>query len=304
MIDISLLGCGGMLPLPKRFLTSLLLRHDGHNVLIDCGESTQVAIHLSGFSSKNIDHILITHFHGDHVCGLPGLLMTIANNHRTEPLHIWGGTGLTRIVQGLMVVCTQLPFEVVIHELSFKEASEFTTGALHWQTQPVKHRVPCLAYSAYLPRIGRFDAAKAQALGIPVKYWSYLQKGQTIDYDGQYFTPDDVLGQARRGLRVSYATDCRPSQALIELVRDSDLFIAEGLYGDESKREDAASKGHMIFSEAAEMAKAAQVKELWLTHFSPAMLKPWEHLDDVRQIFANTHLGGNNKQCSLRFSEE
>lgn len=93
MLDICLLGCGGMMPLPKRFLTSLLIRHEGSNVLIDCGESTQVALHMSDFSTKNIDHIIFTHYHGDHVGGLPGLLMTIANNHRTEPPLGWYRAG-------------------------------------------------------------------------------------------------------------------------------------------------------------------------------------------------------------------
>lgn len=304
MLDVCLLGCSGMMPLPKRFLTALLIRHEGSNVLIDCGEGTQVALHMSGFSTKNIDHILFTHYHGDHVGGLPGLLMTIANNHRTEPLHIWGGTGLERIVNGLCVICGGLPFKLVLHELSFKEPQTFTTGALEWRTQPVKHRVPCLAYSCYLPRAGRFDVERAKAAGIPVQYWSRLQKGEEIEVDGQRFKPSDVLGETRRGLRVSYATDCRPAPALVEMVRDSDLFVAEGLYGDSAKQKDAASKGHMVYTEAARMAAEANVKELWFTHFSPAMLNPKEFLPQAREIFPNCHAGHNLKQTTIRFDEE
>ena len=304
MLDVCLLGCGGMMPLPKRFLTALLVRHEGSNVLIDCGEATQVALHLSGFSTKNIDHILFTHYPGDHVGGLPGLLMTIANNHRTEPLHIWGGSGLERIVRGLTVICGPLPFEVVLHELSFKEPSHFMTGELEWTTQPVKHRVPCLAYSCYLPRAGRFDVERAREAGIPVQLWSHLQKGETVTHEGRTFTPADVLGPARRGLRLSYATDCRPAPALCELVRDSDLFIAEGLYGDPAKQKDAASKGHMVFTEAAALARDAQVRELWFTHYSPAMLNPKEFLNEARAIFPNAHTGRNLKTATLRFDEE
>ncbi|MDO4280016.1 MAG: ribonuclease Z [Peptococcaceae bacterium] len=304
MLDVCLLGCGGMMPLPKRFLTSLLIRHDGSNVLIDCGESTQVALHMSGFSTKNIDHILITHFHGDHVGGLPGLLMTIANNHRTEPLHIWGGQGLARIIRGLTVICGALPFELVIHELSFKERQTFQTGALEWTVQPVKHRVPCLAYSCYLPRGGRFDLARAEAAGIPKQYWSLLQKGESVEVDGHVFQPSDVLGAPRRGLRVSYATDCRPAPALVELVRDSDLFVAEGLYGDPAKQHDAAIKGHMVYSEACRIAAEANVRELWFTHFSPAMINPKEHLEAARKIFANCHVGHNLKMTTLRFDDD
>ena len=304
MLDVCLLGCGGMMPLPKRFLTALLVRHEGSCVLIDCGEATQVALHLSGFSARHIDHILFTHYHGDHVGGLPGLLMTIANNHRTEPLHLWGGKGLERIVRGLTVICGPLPFELVLHELPFKEVSHFKTGDLEWTTQPVKHRVPCLAYSCYLPRSGRFDVERAKAAGIPVQLWSHLQNGESVTHEGRTFQPEDVLGPARRGLRLSYATDCRPAPALAELVRESDLFVAEGLYGDCDKQQDAASKGHMVFCEAAQLAADADVKELWFTHYSPAMLNPKDYLARAREIFPNCYSGHNLKTTTLRFEEK
>lgn len=306
MIDVTLLGCGGMLPLPKRFLTSLLVRHQGKSVLIDCGESTQVAIHLSPYSTKQIDHIVFTHFHGDHVTGLPGLLLTIANSHRTEPVHLWGGTGLQRIVSGLTVVCDKLPYQLILHEIPYHTPVCFQTGDLLWETLPVKHRVPCLAYSFSLPRQGKFDAAKAKALGIPVDYWSHLQKGEIIKEPetGECWYPEDVLGAPRQGLKVTYATDCRPSEALIDMAMHSDLFVAEGLYGDPNKKKDAAEKGHMVYQEAAQMAKMAQVKDLWLTHFSPAMLNPKEHLYAAQNIFPNTTVGYNLLTTTLRFKED
>lgn len=301
MLDVCLLGCGGMMPLPKRFLTSLLIRHEGSNVLIDCGESTQVALHMSEFSTKNIDHILITHYHGDHVGGLPGLLMTIANNHREEPLHIWGGVGLERIVRGLCVICGPLPFELVLHELSFKETSTFTTGDLEWTALPVKHRVPCLSYSCHLPRAGKFDIERAKANEVPMQYWSRLQKGEVIEEDGRTIRPEDVLGAPRRGLKVSYATDCRPSEAIVEMIEGSDLFVAEGLYGDSAKQADSAKKGHMVYTEAATMAKKAGVERLWFTHYSPAMLNPKEFLPQAQAIFPQAECGHNLKSITLRF---
>lgn len=302
MLDICLLGCGGMLPLPKRFLTSLLIRHGGKSILIDCGESTQVALHLCGWSVKQIDHILITHFHGDHVVGLPGLFMTMGNNGRTEPVHIWGNPGLEYILHGLLVVCPQLPFSVVCHDVT-EIGFQFQAGDLQVQALPVEHRIPCLSYSLSLPRTGKFDVAKAKARNIPLQYWTPLQRGETITDGEQVYSPDDVLGAPRRGLKLTYATDCRPSAELVTLAQDSDLFVAEGLYGDNEKRPGAAEKGHMVFSEAATMASKANVKELWLTHYSPAMLDPEEYLYVAQDIFPNTKCGSNIMTTTLRFRE-
>lgn len=302
MLDVCLLGCGGMLPLPKRFLTSLLIRHGGKSILIDCGESTQVALHLCGWSVKQIDHIFITHFHGDHVVGLPGLLMTMGNNGRTEPVHIWGNPGLAYILNGLLVVCPQLPFSVICHDVT-EVSYQFEAGALQVQALPVEHRIPCLSYSLSLPRSGKFDAARAKAQNIPIQYWTPLQQGETVTDGGHTYYPKDVLGAARRGLKITYATDCRPSAELVTLARDSDLFVAEGLYGDDEKQAGAAEKGHMVFSEAAAMASKANVRELWLTHYSPAMLDPEEYLYVAQDIFPNTKCGSNIMTTTLRFQE-
>lgn len=304
MIDVCLLGCGGMMPLPRRYLTSLIVRVDGSSILIDCGEATQIALHQTTFSPAHVDHILITHFHGDHVSGLPGLLLTIANNHRTAPLHIWGGKGLAKIVRGLTVICERLPFSLEIHELPYKEASTFVTGSLTWTTCPVRHRVPCLAYRADLPRVGRFDLERAKAQDIPMKFWSRLQRGETIKEGGQTWQPSDVLGPDRRGIRLTYATDCRPSESLVALAENSDLLIAEGLYGDPEKQKDAAEKGHMVYHEAATLARDASVEELWLTHYSPAMMRPKEWLSVAQNIFPNSHCGTDLMMKTLVYRED
>lgn len=304
MIDVCLLGSGGMMPLPYRNLTSLIVRVEGSSVLIDCGEATQIALYQTTFSPAHIDHILITHFHGDHVSGLPGLLLTIANNHRTEPLHIWGGQGLAKIVRGLTVICDRLPFALKIHELPFKEETTFQTGSLTWTTCPVRHRVPCLAYRADLPRAGRFDLERAKAQDIPMKFWSRLQRGEEVTEKGKTWVPEDVLGPDRPGIRLTYATDCRPSQQLVKLAQDSDLLIAEGLYGDPKKQKDAAEKGHMVFGEAATLARDAMVDELWLTHYSPALLRPKEWLPVAKRIFPNSHCGVDLMMKTLVYPEE
>lgn len=302
MLDVCLLGCGGMLPLPKRFLTSLLVRYQGKGILIDCGESTQVALHLCGWSVKQIDHMLITHFHGDHVLGLPGLWMTMGNNGRTEPVHLWGNPGLEQIVEGLMVVCPQLPFEVICHDITACDY-QFEANGLQIRAVPVEHRVPCLAYSITLPRPGKFDAVRAKASGIPLQYWGALQKGETITDGELTYYPEDVLGAPRKGLKITYATDCRPSEEIVSLAQDSDLFVAEGLYGDAEKQQGASEKGHMVYSEAAQMAHAANAAELWLTHYSPAMTNAEEFLCNAADIFPNTKCGTNLMRTTLKFQE-
>lgn len=302
MIDVCLLGCGGMLPMPERFLTSLLLRHEGKHILIDCGESTQVALHLCGWGFKQIDTILITHFHGDHVVGLPGLLMTMGNNGREEPVHVYGGIGLSEILQGLLVVCPQLPFAVVCHEIV--SGSRFSAGKLEVEALAVEHRVPCLAYSLSLPRAGKFDVQRAKSLQIPMQYWNRLQHGETVVEAERLYHPEDVLSPPRRGLKITYCTDCRPSDAIVTLAAGSDLMVAEGLYGDPEKQSGAAEKGHMVFAEAAAMAQKAQVQKLWLTHYSPAMRNPQEYLSTAREIFANTYCGENLMTMTLYFQDE
>ena len=291
------------MPLPERFLTSMLVRHKGKCVLVDCGESTQVALHLCGWSTKQIDHILITHFHGDHVLGLPGLFMTMGNNGRTEPVHVWGNPGLQQIMDGLMVVCSQLPFEVICHDIT-QTGYTFMAGELEIKAIPVQHRVPCLAYSLQLSRCGKFDAEKAKKNQVPLVYWNRLQHGETVETEDRVYVPQDVLGPDRKGLKITYATDCRPGKHIVELAKDSDLFIAEGLYGDPEKQQGAAEKGHMVYAEAAKMAKEADVKELWLTHYSPALTVPEEQLKYAKEIFEPVFCGKNLKKTTLRFEED
>lgn len=300
MIDVCLLGCGGMMPLPDRYLTSLLVRNDGRCLLIDCGEGTQLALRKSGFSFKNIDNIFLTHFHADHTAGLPGLLLTMGNCDRVEPVTIYGPPGVNRIVNAVLSLCGNLPFDVRAYELIDK--SEINIGKLVVKNLAVEHRVTCYAYSIELDRQGKFDPVKAQQLGIPVKMWKVLQSGKSIENDdGTIWKPEDVLGPQRKGLKLSYCTDTRPVKRLDNFVMDSDLFICEGMYGDKDKLQSVREKKHMLFSEAATIAVNANVGELWLTHYSPALDDPQEYLYMASDIFPNTQIGHNVKKTTLYF---
>lgn len=290
MLDVCLLGTGGMLPLPDRYLTALLARYNGRKLLIDCGEGTQVTMRMLGWGYKTLDIICFTHYHGDHVTGLPGLLLTLNNTGRTEPLTLIGPPGLKRVVDGLTIVSRDIGFPLKYIELPYEKQS-LQVGEFYITVLPVPHNVKCFAYTIENKRLPKFMVEKAQANQVPQRIWKKLQQGETVEYEGCTYTPDMVLGEARKGIKVSYSTDCRPIQQLEELVADSDLFICEGMYTDDEYLDQVKKHKHMLASEAAQVAKKADVKELWLTHFSPALPTSYINIDKVKQIFPNTIAG-------------
>lgn len=303
MIDVCLLGTGGMMPLPYRALTSLMVRYNGMNVLIDCGEGTQVSIKQQGWTVKPIDVICFTHFHADHISGLPGLLLTLGNAERTEPLTMIGPKRLEKIVNALRMIAPELPFPIRFIELEEEEES-YTFNGLRINAFKVNHNIACYGYSLELDRAGKFDVEKAKAQEIPMPFWNKLQKGETIETDGKVYTPDMVLGAERKGLKLTYCTDSRPTKGIIKNAKDSDLFICEGMYGEPEKDAKAKEYKHMTFYEAAEMAKEAAVKEMWLTHYSPSLVRPQDYEEKVRKIFPNTIVAKDRRTTTLLFDED
>ena len=303
MLDVCLVGTGGMMPLPRRWLTALMTRYKGSSLLIDCGEGTQVAIKEKGWSFKPIDVICFTHFHGDHISGLPGLLLTMGNADRTEPLTLIGPKGLERVVNALRVIAPELPFELKFIEISGPEQVLEING-YRITAFRVNHNVICYGYTLEILRQGKFSLERAREQGIPLEYWNPLQKGNIIEADGMVYTPDMVLGPARKGLKVTYTTDTRPTESILKHAKGSDLFICEGMYGEDDKLEKAKGYKHMTFREAAVLAKAAEVEEMWLTHYSPSLIRPDEYMDMVRGIFSNAYPGKDGKTMELNFEED
>ncbi len=302
MLDICLLGTGGMMPLPHRWLTSLMARYNGQSILIDCGEGTQIAMKEKGWSPKPIDIICFTHYHADHISGLPGMLLTMGNAERTEPLLMIGPKGLTRVVGALRVIAPELPFEIACAEIAETEQT-FSFPGFRIEAFRVNHNVVCYGYNIVIDRIGKFDVERAMSLNIPRNYWNPLQKGEIIELDGHTYTPDMVLGSPRKGLKVTYCTDTRPTDSIVRNAAQADLFICEGMYGEPEKAQKAKEYKHMTFYEAARLAKEAGVQELWLTHYSPSLIRPDDYMPEVRNIFPNAVAAKDGRSVELLFAD-
>lgn len=291
------------MPLPGRWLTALVLRYNGSQLLIDCGEGTQVAMKKAGISSKPVDIICFTHYHADHISGLPGFLLSMGNAERTEPLTIIGPKGVERIVNSLRVIAPELPFEIKYIELTQPE-EEIRLNGYVINAYRVNHGILCYGYSVNIERAGKFDAVKARELNIPINLWNVLQRGNTVEVEGVEYTPDMVMGLPRKGIKVTYCTDSRPMDVIVSYAKDADLFICEGMYGEPDKLAKAKEYKHMTMYEAAELAAKSNVREMWLTHYSPSMAHPEEYMDKVKEIFPASTASRDGKSITLKFEED
>jgi ribonuclease Z len=280
-----------------------MLRYNGSSLLIDCGEGTQMTIREKGWSVNPIDTICITHFHADHISGLPGILLAMGNSERTKPLTMIGPRGLEKVVRSLRIIAPELPFDISFIELNGPQ-EEIRREGYVIRAFRVNHKITCYGYSIEIERAGKFDAERAKALNIPLPYWSRLQKGETITDGDNVYNPGMVLGSARKGIKVTYTTDTRPTNSIVENARGADLFICEGMYAEKGDVNNAVKYKHMTFEEAARLAKSAQVGQLWLTHYSPALGRPEPYMDGVKAIFPNAFPGKDRKSIELNFEEE
>lgn len=302
MIDICFLGTGGMMPMPGRWLSSVLLRCGATLTLLDCGEGTQIPWKSLGWGFRQLGAICLTHMHADHVAGLPGVLFMVAHAGRTEPLHIYGPSGTTYITEGLRRIATKLPFPVQVHELKSPQQFELAP-ALHGSCATASHgTTPCLAYRIDLERRPSFQPQQAQALGLPVPLWSQLQRGETVTYNGQTYTPAQVLGPPRRGISLAFITDTRPTASLSTFAHDTDLLICESTYDNPEDLPLAQAREHMLAEEAAKLAQAAHAHSLILTHFSPKIIDVSIAEKAAQRIFSNTRSARDGMIVTLDYA--
>ncbi len=300
MLDVCLPGTGGVIPLENRWLACCWMEVQGSALLIDCGEGTQIALKKAGCKLSRLDTLLITHFHADHIAGLPGLLLTLGNGGKTTPLTIIGPAGLGQVAGSLMVIAPVLPYPVRIGELETGQSGTVELNGLQISYLPLSHGIPCFGYGVKVKRKPVFNPSKAEQLGIPKPLYRTLHAGQPVRLeDGREIEPPMVLDGERKPLFVCYCTDTQPVPSIAEFARGADLLICEGMYGSDELHEKMEERGHMVFSDSAGLAKKAGVKQLWLTHFSPACLNPGESLDAARRIFPDTQAAYDGIRLTL-----
>lgn len=305
MINLVLLGCGGNVPMPNRNLSSLFINYRGHKILIDCGEGTQVSMRMKNCGFKDIDLILITHLHGDHIIGLIGLLSTIGNSGRSDNLTIVGPRGITEAINAIRVLVEYLPYKINIIE-DPKETFSIENDILkdlEISALELEHSTECLGYSLYFNRTPKFNVQKALKNNVPKELWNRLQNSNEIFYNNRTYTSDMVLGDDRKGIKISFVTDTRPLFTIPDFIKDSDLFVCEAMYGDDMDISKAMKNKHMTFTEAANLARLGQVKKLLLTHFSPSLENPHEYLGNATRIFENTIIGEDRLSLSLNYED-
>lgn len=302
-MQVVFLGTGGSWPSPERNVSALAVKMGREVILFDCGEGTQRQLMISSVSFMQIRKIFITHFHGDHFLGLPGLIQSMSLNNRETPLEIYGPEGTIELVHILLELGYFTPtYAVMLHDVQPGDVLEFEDYMV--KVAEANHCVPTLAYSLEEnERPGKFDKSEALELGIPEgKLFSQLQSGKTVEVNGKTFTPEMVLGPPRRGRKFVYTGDTGPSKIIEELAGDADVLVHDAT-ADSSLEEKANEYGHSTARQAAEIAKAANVKLLILTHISPRYENGKKLLDDAKDVFENVVVADDFREFNISYSE-
>jgi len=308
-MEVFVLGTGGMMPLPGRNLTSVLLRREGDLFLFDCGEGTQVSLRKLNLRWKKITTIFISHTHADHITGLPGILMLSSQVERTEPLTIIGPPKIKEYIEtSRKVLDMYVNYDIIIKEIPEPEKPGivYETENLIVRSVPLNHSKVCVGYiMEEKDRPGVFFPEKAKELGVPCgPMWSQLQNGKPVEMkDGKTINPSQVMGDPRKGRKFSFVTDTAFVPGLAEEVAGSDLFICEGMF-DRSLLISAKEKKHLTSFQAATIAKnAGEVKKMGLIHYSPRYTEKElkNLLKEAKEIFPDTFLCRDRMRLEIEY---
>jgi len=300
-MELTFLGTGGSWPSARRNVSSLAVKRGSEVVLFDCGEGTQRQFQRSDISYMETAKIFFTHLHGDHILGLPGLMQTMDLNERDEAVEIYGPPGTKRFVS--LVMSRPLPslsYPIEVTELDDEQVVEF--DGYQVEARRLDHSIENLGYALVEdPRPGRFDKETALELGVPEgPKFSDLQQGEAVEAeDGSIVEPEQVLGDPRRGRKVTYTGDCRPSEATVELAYRSDVLVHEATFCDETER--AHEVGHSTAGQAAFMADKAEVRKLFLTHLSPRYEDPEPIETEARKVFEDAEVPEDLDTFTVKF---
>ncbi len=303
-LEAFVLGTGGMMPLPHRFLTSVLLRREGELFLFDCGEATQISLRKLNLKWKKITAIFISHTHADHITGLPGILMLSAQVDRDEPLYIYGPPKIKEYVEtSRKVLDMYINYEIIVNEI-YDDKVIYQGDGFNISSFTLEHTKPCLGYSLTEDsRPGVFFPEKAESMNVPKgPLWSVLQRGEEVTLDdGSLVKPSDVMGNERAGRKFSFVTDTLYIEKIADHVKNSDLFICEGMFKHELAA-DAAEKKHMTSVQAAITAnRAGGVKKMGLIHYSPRYIESdlRNMVKEAREIFPDTFLTRDGQYIAI-----
>lgn len=306
-MEAFILGCGGMMPLPYRHLTSVLLRRDGDLFLFDGGEGTQVSLRRLNLKWKKINAIFVSHTHADHVTGLPGILMLSAQVERTEPLYIYGPPKIAEYIEtSRKVLDMYINYPIVVKEITAPCIVHHGED-YYIRCFPLDHTKTCVGYTLEeLDRPGEFNPEKALQLGVPVgPLWGQLQKGNNVqNSEGKTVKPEDVMGAKRSGRKFSFVTDTLYKNTIAKEVQGSDLLICEGMFEDELI-DQAREKKHMTASQAATIARDANVKRMCMIHYSPRYTDKElpKLLEQAKKIFPAAELSKDRMHIEIPYED-
>ncbi len=286
-MELIFLGTSSAIPSKHRNHASIAIKAFGEILLFDCGEGTQRQMANIKLSPMKIKNIFISHLHGDHILGLPGIIQSMGFRGRTEPLNLYGPPGLENIRKSIMNFgYFALDFDIIIHEL--EEGKVTDSEDYQIECAKTQHNVPNMSYSLIEKKKPKFLKDKAIELGIqPGPDFGKLHDGIEVKIEDKIIKPEQVLGKYRKGIKITYSGDTRPCDALVDLAKDSDILIHESTFGDEDQSK-AVENWHSTAKEAAQIAKKAGVKKLILTHISTRYRKSDDLKKAAQKEFENT----------------